>query len=58
MGSGKWAASVVNFVFAFFCSGNPTAVGYNSGSGQWVVKSGKYKVGSEGGSVGNRFRVG
>ena len=47
MGNGKWVASVGNFVFALFHSGNATAVGYNSARGKWGVKSGKCRVGRE-----------
>ena len=40
-----------NFVFALFRSGNATAVGYNSASGQWGVKNGEGKMGSAGWGV-------
>ena len=43
------------FVFALFCSGNPAAVGYKSGSEEWGVKGVEFRVR---GSVGNRLRVG
>ena len=44
MGNGKWVASVGNFVFALFHSGNATAVGYNSASKKWGVKSAGWGV--------------
>ena len=42
VGSEQWADSAENFVFAFFCSDNPAAVGYHS-----VGDSGEWKVGIE-----------
>ena len=45
--SWKWAESVGNFVFSLFHIGNATAVGYNSASGKWGVKSEKCRVGHE-----------
>ena len=47
VGSWKWEASVGNFVLALFCSGNPAAVDYHSAGGQWELKSGNWRVGSE-----------